>query len=708
MPTETRLLAYEVPMPSRGLFTAAPGMFIDPRFSPFVDNLRFYKGEVLNRPGLRYFPDPQQRIPGVPTAGHLLVLPDRTYYTMLGTGGSNAATRRILYYDTAGVWTDITGSATFTHTSSDPWAFASSYSASVGPAANAYFTNGIDALYKWSGSGNIAAVADALAYPARYLVSWSNKLVMAHTVESGSTLAERVRWSDDGDAEVWTPTATNRAGASDRREIPGEITGMQPYGAINYIFKRSGIIAMRDTGQLAPAYIFQTAVDGIGTLCGGSIVNIHGMMYFLGEDDIYAFDGASRPVGIGTGIRDELFGALNYGRVRQVFAFHHAVFNEYWLFIPTGTSTDGTELDAYPNRAYIYNYIAKSWGRADINATAHVLAKSTGEFLTIDELDFPIDSWVTAIDSGFGGSDVYFPVLGQPNTLDGYTSHVAIAGNATDRVFTDATSEYIGQSFAPGGSIAITHIKASLRTTAGSPTGEIECAIYDDSGGEPNVAVTGLGFDDFSKIKADSLSGTFADYIFAVPAGVTIPNATHYVVFRHLDAVAGNTVALEENNANPYASGLVYYDDDGSPTWSVAGGSDLDLGILKGETGNVHQIDDNVIADGLTPVTAEFHGSDVRFYTPPEPPIEVTVHRVILTVRDRGSGTYTLELSSDGGKSWTAYGTKTTPSATTDALVNLVFPTRFTGTFVRPRITSSDPIAIQKITYEYFKRTEIQ
>lgn len=547
---DSGMKSFEIAMPSRGLLTAMPGQFMDQRFSPFVDNVRFYKGEVLNRPGLQDIPITPQVLAGVPTGGFAFEEPDRSFTTLVGTGGTSSAKRKIYWYNPATpTWTDITGAITFNNTSSDPWSFASALGLVTG-TYNAYMANGVDALHYWDGAAAaVAAVVDASAYPARYLVEFGNRLVMAHMVEGGVTLADRVRWSADGDADTWTPTAANGAGAVDTVDLPGEITGMKRLSGVNYIYKRDGIIAMRLSGLLVPAFTFQTVVDGIGTLAGRTIVEINGVHYFLGDDDVYAFDGASRPVGIGTGIRTELFETLNYGRVRQAFAFHHATFNEYWLCIPTGTDTTPTNSTAFATRAYIYNYVEQAWGRADINMTCHTQGRTSGTPLTIDGMTFAIDDWVTAIDSGFGGTDVYFPILGTPEISSGTT-------------------------------------------------------------------ITG--------------------------------------------------------------------------------------------DGEMLQIDDNIISDRGNDVTAVFHTPDVRLYPPNEPPRQSTLHRVILTVRDRGSGNYALEVSGDAGQTWTSLGSKTTPSVNVNALVNLIYYARFTSPFVRVRIQTDNPMAVQKIAYEYLERSELR
>ncbi len=75
----------KVPLPSRGLKTTMPGLFMDKRYSPGMDNVRMYAGEVLNRPGSSYLPSGGQTLDNIPLGGGLLQTTADALYTVLAT-----------------------------------------------------------------------------------------------------------------------------------------------------------------------------------------------------------------------------------------------------------------------------------------------------------------------------------------------------------------------------------------------------------------------------------------------------------------------------------------------------------------------------------------------------------------------------------------------------------------------------------------------
>lgn len=686
-----------IDIPTRGLNTALPGQYIDPRFSPHVDNVRFFQGEIRNRPGIRDYPTTLQSILGIPNGGHL-------HTTVLNVNHPLVSTEEAIYeYNFANNrWDSITqGLADFVGTASDPWAFTTVND-------NVLMTNGIDDIHKWPGTGAVVAVSDSSAHAARYLVSFAGRVVAAYMNETG-VISDRVRWSSQNTPQDnWDPASFTDAGFADMVDLPGPITGMVPIGGYNYITKRRGIIRMTETGLLLPQFIFQTVVDGIGCLEGNSIVSVGGgFTYFLGEEDIFQWDGISRPVPIGTVIRNELFDTLNRARIRQIFAFHHPLFNEYWLCIPIGTETDQDNLAGWPARAYIYNYVERAWGRADFPMSCHIPSVTTGTFLTIDEITFNIDDWVTAIDSGFGGAELHFPILGQPV---GVTSSATMASSNTDsagtQVFTDAVSEYVAQQFTATAD-PVNFIGIDLKIDAGVPTGIVEVAIYGNSAGDPSSAIDGLGFAEFHRLQASEITGSFQRFKFIADAEVVLSAGQHHIVIRHTDAVAGKTIECEVDVANPYGDGYMSTSASGS-SWTNVGGTDLDFKVGVAESGRLRKIDDLVIGDEDDTVNVTFDTADKLIKNAEGMNIEATIDRVIVTVRDRGTLSLTGQISGDGGKSFFALGTVVLDGESDSSTKRLIYYTRVTLPQVRVRLSTVNPVAIQAIEVEYFERAEIR
>lgn len=406
MPIDIKIDSVRVPMPTLGLVTSVPGLYIDQRYSPNMDNVRIYAGEVLNRPGSTYLPAASQTLDNIPLAGGLQRTSSGGVYTVLGTNG------KWYYYDTGTpTWTEISNgsSPAFTGTDTDPWDFAVVHGRLVG-------SNGVNAdlCYEWedpsvnlgSGAGKIHQLTNS--YAAKYVNAFADRIFLANTIESGTAIVDRVRWNATGLANhnVWNPATDATAGFLDLVDTPGAITGAQPLFGRHYVFKRDYIHRFTETGLTTPSFTVQTIVDGVGCAEGRTLVEINSRLYFLGSDNVYRWDTSSRPEEIGTPIRNELFDILDRSEIRKCFAFHHELFNEYWLCIPSTNAS-------WPDRAYVFNYESKSWTKSMLDVTCAVPYRTVDPSPQIDDVMKQINSEPTPIDSALSGADVLYPVLGR-------------------------------------------------------------------------------------------------------------------------------------------------------------------------------------------------------------------------------------------------------------------------------------------------------
>ena len=416
--------AREVSMPSRGLVTVIPGLLLSPQYAAKTNNIRLWRGEVQNRPGIINFPDPRQLLTNCPIGGYGYSSSGGSFLSLIATEDLHYR-----YNEATSLWVDITDSTNApTGTTSEPWTFAT-------VTDYACFSNGKDKVYKWNGTGDTAQISTAFA--ARYLAAFANRLFLAHTSESSVTYANRIRWCADGDIDVWSAGADPTAGYMDVLDAPGDLTGFASYGGFLYAFKRDSITRISETGLVTPAFGQQIMPYGVGCLEGRTIVEIAGRLYFLGSEDIYSWAPGTAPAPIGTQIRDEIFNSINRGRIRQAFAYHHELFNEYHLVIPTGVSADITTLGAWSAVVYVFNYIDKSWSKFLIDrATCHVPLSTAANLDTqIDSIDWAIEDWTWAIDGGLAGSRVAQPAIGRIATLSTQQGYIAKFQDGDDRDF---------------------------------------------------------------------------------------------------------------------------------------------------------------------------------------------------------------------------------------------------------------------------------
>jgi hypothetical protein len=156
------------------------------------------------------------------------------------------------------------------------------------------------------------------------------------------------------------------------------------------------------------------------------------------------------------------------------------------------------------------------------------------------------------------------------NSIAIQSINVSHESGTDTREFVDATSEYISQEFLVGGSnITVIRVAARLKINSGTPIGNVEAAIYTDNS-EPDAAVSGLDFTDFSVVAASSLSTSLKWYFFTVSTGVALTAATTYhLVLRHeaAGATGTNTIDVEEvTTPSGYDDGQVWYNSSPGET----------------------------------------------------------------------------------------------------------------------------------------------
>ena len=175
-----------------------------------------------------------------------------------------------------------------------------------------------------------------------------------------------------------------------------------------------------------------------------------------------------------------------------------------------------------------------------------------------------------------------------------------------DREFEDGASEYISQGFTVGASdIDVSRVAVRIKNLTGTPTGDVDVAIYADSvgtPGEPGVVVTGLDFAQFSNITDAAITGEYLWHFFAVATGVTLTatDVFHLVVY-HANAASTGTdnYGIEEvSTPSGYAGGKVNYATT-LGSWTDVAAADLNFRVYAG-VGAITGIHDYWLSDGQT------------------------------------------------------------------------------------------------------------
>jgi hypothetical protein len=213
-----------------------------------------------------------------------------------------------------------------------------------------------------SGTGSVSLIVDVPTVQNNMTVSDTSRFVLAFGCNDyGSNVLDPmlIRWSAQDDIYNWTPDPTNQAGfirISHGSEIVATVQTRQEI----VMFTDSAIYSLQ---YLGPPYVWvpQLLGDNISIMSPNSAVIASGIVYWMGVDKFYSYDG--RVNTLNCDLRRFVFSDLNQEQALQVFAGTNEGFNEVWWFY---CSANATAIDRY----VIYNYVEKIWYYGTMSRTA--------------------------------------------------------------------------------------------------------------------------------------------------------------------------------------------------------------------------------------------------------------------------------------------------------------------------------------------------
>ena len=220
------------------------------------------------------------------------------------------------------------------------------------------------AIYLWDasvGTGTRAAVLTNSPTSARFVViSNPDRHVVAFGAHDGTFQDYmNVAWSDQEDNTTWTPAATNTAGDF-RVKIGTKL--------VTAVSTQDTILVLTDDAayqQYFQGPPFTFGFRSVGTSCGAlsqnSLVDIAGIPHWVGIENFFQFTGSVKT--LACPIRRYVFDDLNQSHRDKVFSGKNEKYNEWWVFYPSGTST---ECDKFA----IFNYAEGHWSIGELSRTA--------------------------------------------------------------------------------------------------------------------------------------------------------------------------------------------------------------------------------------------------------------------------------------------------------------------------------------------------
>lgn len=315
-------------------------------------------------------------------AGSLLaewIKGDGTVFLIVG-----GPTKIYQYSSATRTLTDITGAAVLAPTRDKPWTYA--------PFLDAlYFTQLVNGLYKWPGSGNIAAVGGTP--PKARSVNVLFDYLCLFNIDDGTARPWRFQWAAEATDSTWTAAATNDAGSFDLRDTDDIGVALHRLGDELIAYKERSIIpisfiggnevfgrhqTIRDFGLLSP---YSIAARTDGHLC-------------MGPTTFYWYTGGrSVDDSYGDYIRDLVYPRIDASRRQRIRCLNMLDSDEVAFIYPV---SGGAVNDA--DEWVIYNFREKNWYGPFTKTVSMAGSAARGASVVIDDVTTIIDDDVTIID----------------------------------------------------------------------------------------------------------------------------------------------------------------------------------------------------------------------------------------------------------------------------------------------------------------------
>jgi hypothetical protein len=323
----------------KGLEKQSDGIFITDGASPDSNLVRIYQNVIKKDFIFTAFED------DAPDSEYPLAF--GVYKKWDGTEQTYMVTVDDFHYLSSGTWTQARvapgSSPSFTGDEDDY--------VSVCTADNTLvITNGVDTILEWDGS-TMTALGGLTNIVAKFAVPFYDTLVFANITDTGTANPIRVMWSEIGDIEDYS---SGNAGNLDLTDDPEPITFMGLLGDRLFVFKQNSIweIFLVNEATVGGNLFDKRLVNGTkGTSAPGSVVSLGDRLIFLGNDDIYSFDGEQlQPImaQVTPWIFNPEESIVDWSKINRVPALYDEASREYVIALPTVT-------DANPNLVLRYN-----------------------------------------------------------------------------------------------------------------------------------------------------------------------------------------------------------------------------------------------------------------------------------------------------------------------------------------------------------------
>lgn len=308
-----------------------------------------------------------------------------------------------------------------------------------------YFGNQNTEVLQYDGTTASVVIATGPKYQPKYMEVYYEHLVLANVVDTGTTYALRVAYSDKGDFTDFDPLTTNEADFFDldTNELNAlygyGITGMKKIGDQIAIHTPGSIWTMRYVGFENGVMEFAERIHGMGCWLPYALIGFDRFHIFPSRDDFYLFDGAVCQ-SIGQDIKDFWYNDLTENpQLRQRTWGHFDAVNQElrWYYVSRSS-------EDLCDKCLVYNWPRKAWYVETSFGRSCALSAGYNTTRTIDGLAFlssdidSLTSLATTID-GLASSELL------PKTIFGRYENLNLYYDLDQSTFGAET--YFGESY---------------------------------------------------------------------------------------------------------------------------------------------------------------------------------------------------------------------------------------------------------------------
>lgn len=322
------------PLPVLGIDTSKPGEYVASRATTNSQNVRVKRSLIQTRSGTELL--------GASLAERVQFMAELdtgsgTFFLRFGLTNVELLNKSTL------AWTSVAHSA-LTGLVSDQISVAFPLLSGVRIMT---FTNGLDAIRKYTGAGNDADLGGSPPL-AKFMLFYGSYLILMYVTVSGDVFPWRVQWCDTGDPEEWT---TGNAGSAELLEDSADITGCGYFGQYFTIHKENAIYVGYLT-QSSGVFNFERRETGAGTVANKTIQSLPtGEQIFLARDGFRVFNGNTAPL-VESPINDEIRDFLNPAYAYKSWSKIVRENDEYWCGVAIGNQTE-------PDTVFKFNYVTR-------------------------------------------------------------------------------------------------------------------------------------------------------------------------------------------------------------------------------------------------------------------------------------------------------------------------------------------------------------